>query len=47
MPTVCPSANWNCPLTVVLGSTVVNRPATGTAMPSPPTTEPPHVYTEP
>ena len=44
MPTVCPSASWNWPFTVEVGSTVVKLPFTGTAIPSRPTTEPAQVY---
>ena len=43
MPTVWPSDSWNWPLTWVSGSIVVNEPATGTALPSWPTTVPPHL----
>ena len=42
-PTTWPSASWNWPLTSTSGAIVVNAPATGTALPSRPTTEPPHV----
>jgi len=44
IPTVWPSASWNWPLTVAAGLTVVNRPFTGTAVPSRPTTDPAHMY---
>ncbi len=42
-PTVWPSASWNAPPIFLLGETVVNFPATGTALPSCPTAEPLHV----
>ena len=42
-PTTWPSASWNWPLTSSAGVIVVKSPATGTALPSRPTTEPPQV----
>ncbi|CPU66227.1 Uncharacterised protein [Mycobacteroides abscessus subsp. abscessus] len=44
IPTVCPSASWNWPLTFAVGTRVVNAPDTGTALPSRPTAEPFQVY---
>ena len=46
-PTTWPSASWNWPFTWVSGVTVVKVPASGTALPSRPTTAPAQEYSTP